>query len=352
MYPKSTSNFVSMAELSEQESRKLKGIYTSQRIQLLVIVPKIYAKLPGYVKKVQELLRYSKTFSKFKHVIQKFKRLKVRSLGINHIWSKDVAFMEKRANQNGGYPYLLIAVDVLSRFVRVQPIKSKSLRAVKEAFRKMLTKEPGKFPFKIWTDQGSEFRGDFEEFCNQNHIEIYHTFSDSRSSLAERCIRTLKTVLYKVFEENGSYKYISFIQKLVKLLNARKNRSIGMAPVRVRERDTKKLLQMLNAETVAPWRPSQKNQIEKSKKQKSLLVIVFEYQSSIPRSRRATNKNIATKFSKSPVCRDQKSTCPNPVSYRLQGHRSEKIQGRFYNQELEAFRYNISQHRPRHQTLY
>ena len=42
------------------------------------------------------------------------------------------------------------------------------------------------------------------------------------------------------------------------------------------------------------------------KKQNSLLVIVFEYQTSIPRSRRATNENIATKFSKSPVCCDEK----------------------------------------------
>ena len=164
----------------------------------------------------------------------------------------DVAFIEKLANQNRGYGYLLIAVDVLPRFVRVQPSKSKSSRAVKEAFCNMLTKEPGKFPFKIWTDQGSEFRGDFKKSCNQKHIEIYHTFGESKSSLAERCIRTLKTILYKIFEENGSYKYINFIQKSVKLSNARINRSIGMAPVSVRERETKKLVKMLNAEAIAP----------------------------------------------------------------------------------------------------
>ena len=60
---------------------------------------------------------------------------------------------------------------------------------------------------------------------------------------------------------------------------------------------------MVNAETVATWRPSQKTKL---KKQNSMLVIVFEYQTSTPRSRKATNKIIATKFSKSPVYRDQK----------------------------------------------
>ena len=129
----------------------------------------------------------------------------------------------------------------------------------------MLTKEPGKFPFKNWTDQGSEFRGDFKKICNHNHIEICHTFSESKSSLAERCIRMLKTILYKIFEEIGSHKYINFIQKLMKLLNAQRNGSIGMAPVSVRERNTRKLLQMLNAETIAPWRPSQKTKLKKAK---------------------------------------------------------------------------------------
>ena len=112
------------------------------------------------------------------------------------------------------------------------------------------------FPSKFWTDQGSEFRGDFKQFCNQNHIEIYHTFNESKNSRAERCIRTIQTILYKNFEESGSYKYINFIQKLVKLSYARINRSIGMAPGSVRGRDTKNLLQTLKAETVAPWRPS------------------------------------------------------------------------------------------------
>ena len=84
-------------------------------------------------------------------------------------WSMDVAFMEKLANQNSGYRYLRIAVDVLSRFVLVQPTKSKSSTAVKEP-----TKDPGKFPYKLWTDQDSQFRREFKNFCDDNQIEIYY----------------------------------------------------------------------------------------------------------------------------------------------------------------------------------
>ena len=115
----------------------------------------------------------------------------------------------------------------------------------------MLTMEPGRFPFKIWTDEGSEFKGEFNNFCVLNQIEIYHTFIEIKNSLAERCIRTLKTTFYTIFEKSGPYKYINFIQKLGKLLKSRINRSNRMTPVKVKERDADKMLQMLKAEAVA-----------------------------------------------------------------------------------------------------
>ena len=36
----------------------------------------------------------------------------------------DVAYMDKIANHNNGVKYLLVAVDVLSRYLRVQPLKT------------------------------------------------------------------------------------------------------------------------------------------------------------------------------------------------------------------------------------
>ena len=292
---------------------------------------------------MQEFLHYSKTFSKFKHITRKFKRLKVRSLGNNHIWSMDVAFMEKPANQNNGYRYLVIAVDVLSRFVRVQPIKSKSSTAVKEAFCKMLTKEPGKFSFKIWTDNGSKLRGEFKKFCDQNQIEIYHTLRESNSSLAERCIRTLKTILYKVFSEGGSYKHIHLIQKLVKkLMNSRINRSIGMAPVKVIERERKKNVADAKCRGSYTLEAFTKNMFEKAK----FTVGDSVHTSNIntPFKKRYKQKHGNEVFKATIVARP-KSTSSDPVSYPLQGFRGDKNPGRFYNQEFVAFQYDISQHR-------
>ena len=47
---------------------------------------------------------------------------------------------------------------------------------------------------KIWTDQGSEFyKNSFKNFLKINNIEMYSTYNEGKSVVAERFIRTIKT---------------------------------------------------------------------------------------------------------------------------------------------------------------
>ena len=57
----------------------------------------------------------------------------------------DVAYMDKIAMHNNGVKYLLIAVDVLSRYLRVQPLRTMYSKDCVEAFKQMIkTKQPEK----------------------------------------------------------------------------------------------------------------------------------------------------------------------------------------------------------------
>ena len=94
--------------------------------------------------------------TKYRAPRKKFPRLKVQAFGINEIWSIDVAYMDKLARYNNGVKYLLVAVDVLSRFLRVEPMKTKSSADSVRAFKRMITKS---IPEKIWSDKASETRG-------------------------------------------------------------------------------------------------------------------------------------------------------------------------------------------------
>ena len=53
-------------------------------------------------------------------------------------------------------------------------------------------------PNKIWVDNGKEFYNNkFKNFLKNNDIEMYSTFNEGKSLIAERFIKTLKNKIYK-----------------------------------------------------------------------------------------------------------------------------------------------------------
>ena len=108
-------------------------------------------------KKVDEFLSHSETYTKFRATRNKFTRLKVQAYRINEIWSGDLADMHQLAKDNDGKNFLVVFVDCLSRFLRVEPINRKSTLETKKALEKMITRKQR--PEKIWVDRGKRIHG-------------------------------------------------------------------------------------------------------------------------------------------------------------------------------------------------
>ena len=60
---------------------------------------------------------------------------------------------------NNNYTYLLVVIDVLSKFAWVQPLHDKSSKSVARAFEHILTLCKGQHPVYLQTDKGKEFIG-------------------------------------------------------------------------------------------------------------------------------------------------------------------------------------------------
>ena len=81
-------------------------------------------------------------------------------------------------------------------------MKSKSVQAAFEAFSKMINIEkPTSVPIKLWKDQGKEFKGYFRKHCEELGVEVYSTYGDSKSAIAERFVRTLKNFYTNFFKK-------------------------------------------------------------------------------------------------------------------------------------------------------
>ena len=139
------------------------------------------------LRKIRKYLETKNAHTKQKKYRKKFPRLKLIAYVINEIWSLELAHVDKLSEYNRGVKYLLVAVDCLSRYLRVEPLKSKYATTTAEAFKKMIK---NKQPEKVWVDAGTEFKGSFQTLCKNKKIEIYKTSSEKKSAFAERNIRS------------------------------------------------------------------------------------------------------------------------------------------------------------------
>ena len=188
------------------------------------------SKLP--IEKVRLFLHSKDSYNRYHNTTRRFKRLSAYSAHINDIWCMDLAHVEKLSKENNGTQYLLVCVDIFSRFVRVSPMENKNASTTTEAFKQFAG-----LPNKVWVDKGKEFKGNFKKYCDNKGIEMYNTHSETKASFAERAIRSLKRIIYRHMEEKKTYRYINKLPEFVKTINNRPHRAIGMAPSKVKNSD-------------------------------------------------------------------------------------------------------------------
>ena len=79
----------------------------------------------------------------------------------------------------------------------VVPLKDKRVISSVNAFQKIISK--GCKPNKIWVDQGDEFYNKlFKRVLKINNIDMYSTYNEGKSVVAERFIRMLKNKILSI----------------------------------------------------------------------------------------------------------------------------------------------------------
>ena len=82
--------------------------------------------------------------------------------------------------------YLLMVIDVFSKYGWIAPLKDKKTESVSSAFDTIFKKSKRK-PEKWWSDKGSEFISrHFKDFLKKHSIILYHTQNEEKSSIVER----------------------------------------------------------------------------------------------------------------------------------------------------------------------
>ena len=90
-------------------------------------------------KEVRNWAESNLSYSLHKPSRRTFKRNKVYTPEIDSLWEADLAFVQDVAKENDGVNYLLVIIDVLSKYVWVKPMKNKTTGSLLEAFDSILS---------------------------------------------------------------------------------------------------------------------------------------------------------------------------------------------------------------------
>ena len=144
----------------------------------------------------------------------------------------DLADMQSLSRYNKGIKYLLCAIDLFSKYAWVIPLKDKKGTSIVNAFKKIIAKR--RKPNEIWVNQGSEFYNQyFKAFLKINNLEMYSTFNEGKSVVAERFIRTLKNKIFKHMKAISKNVYVDVLDDIVNQYNNTIHRTIKMKPIDV-----------------------------------------------------------------------------------------------------------------------
>ena len=258
-------------------------------------------------------------------MIHHFRRRKVIVNDIDEIWAADLVDMQSFSKFNNGIKYLLMVIDVFSKYGWIVPLKSKTGVDVANALSKIFDERSDlgeRRPVKMWTDKGKEF---YNKHVKDLGVQLYSTENEEKSSVVERWNRTMKEKMFKYFSANSTRKYINILDEMVNNYNNTKHSSIKMTPVEASDKKNKNRVWMnLNGKATNPVKPkfSVGDKVRITKKK-----TVFE--------KGYTPRWTEEVFTVSQV------QYTDPPTYKISDYHGEEIQGTFYEQEMQKTNQDI-----------
>ena len=144
----------------------------------------------------------------------------------------DLIDISKIARSNNNVKFLLVIIDIMTKFLWVFPIKNKSGATMRAVLNRWLRGLGADKPKILKTDRGLEFTCAPVQTLLQNaNVEWQPAFGTLKACIAERVNKTLQILIYKYLTEKETLRYIDVLPNLVSTYNKRGHRTLeGMSP--------------------------------------------------------------------------------------------------------------------------
>ena len=259
-----------------------------------------------------------------KSVRKNFKKRRVFAAKSNDIWAADLVDMQYYAKTNKGYRYILMIIDVFSKYGWAIPLKRKTGSEMVEAFTQLWDsgEKPPRF---LWTDKGREFDNvQMKALLKKRNVHLYWTENEEKSSIVERWNRTIKQWMWKYFTKHRTGVYIDILPQLIEKYNNTYHRSIKCTPSDARKPSNHQ--HVFNA----LYGGTNKS----DEKLRKLPKFHVGDQVRITKKKKHFEKGYTTNWTEE-VFTVTEVQPTYPYTYKLKDTRGEKVIGTFYEPELQ-----------------
>lgn len=193
----------------------------------------------------------------------------------------DLIDFQAFSRKNGGFNWLVVALDGFTKELWTEPVKKKTTKEVAIAFDTILKRAKGKVRF-TFTDMGLEFVGKaFQDLMKKHGIVHYVSRTKRKSWMCERVIKTIKTLLFKYFTHEKTQRWLEIIPKIVSAYNNTEHSSHGFKPNSIKPKDVDEVFHRLFSRLAQTPRPPPKYRIgEKVRIAKNRLTFQKGYEQS------------------------------------------------------------------------
>ncbi|XP_061167375.1 uncharacterized protein LOC133176237 [Saccostrea echinata] len=285
--------------------------------------------------RIKKFLQNQDAYSLQKRVKRRgFKRRRVIVQGIDYQWEADLADVQNLSKHNDGIKYLLVIVDVFSRFLWVRTLKDKKAKTVIDAFKDILA--GSRRPKALRTDKGTEFYNRYlKQYLKEKSIKIFYALNETKANFAERYIQTLKKRLYRYFTFKQRHEYMNVLQDVVTSINNTPNRSLnGRTPASVNKENEAEV--RLDAYLARQNTQHKRTKIKKScKRKRTPFTFKVGDQVRITHLRRQFQRDYDQTYTEEIFVVDQRFVSQGIPIYKIKDMMDEPIKGSFYASELQ-----------------
>ena len=278
-------------------------------------------------RQIQRWLQYQEAYSMTRRARRKVPRSRVIVEGIDSMWDMDLMDMVSLGKHNDQYRYVLVAIDIFSRYVWCEPVQSKRGADVVVAVERIVS--DSRQPETVRTDRGMEFRSkEVNKYLQRHHIHhLYALNTETKANYCERVIQTLKHKLFRYLLKRNTKRYIDILQQTVHSYNHTPHRSLGKAPASItKDREGESRLQQYLIRTKSTKVPSR----------------VKNYQYKVGQTVRVSHvrsvfdRQYSQKWTGELFTIDKRFKREGLPVYIIKDWSGEHIEGSFYEEELQV----------------